>query len=121
MSPLILAHMIPALVAVPLGAWVLLARKGDALHRAAGRIWALLMLLTAGTSLWITGLNAPNWSPIHILSLIVLFFIPVAVYRARQGDIANHRRHMRNMYFGLLAAGAFAALPGRSFGHFLWG
>lgn len=121
MSPLLLAHMIPALIAVPLGAWVLFSRKGNSLHRYAGRIWAALMLITAITSLWITGLNAPHWSPIHILSLVVIFFIPVAIYRAWQGDIANHKRHMRNMYFGLLAAGAFAALPGRTFGQMLWG
>jgi len=120
-SPLILAHMIPALVAVPLGAWVLLGRKGTAAHRLAGRIWAGLMLVVAITSLWITGLNAPHWSPIHLLSLLVILYVPIAIYRARRGDIARHRRHMRNMYFGLLAAGAYAALPGRTFGHLLWG
>ncbi len=120
-APLVVAHMVPALIAVPLGAWVLLGRKGSALHRMAGRVWAGLMLVVAITSLWITGLNAPHWSPIHILSLVVIAFVPIAIFRAWQGDIANHRRHMRNMYFGLLAAGAFAAMPGRTFGHLLWG
>lgn len=120
-APLIIAHMIPALVAVPLGAWVLYGKTGTPAHRMAGRVWAGLMLLVALTSLGITGLNAPHWSPIHLLSLVVIAFIPIAVYRAWQGDIARHRRHMRNMYFGLLAAGAFAALPDRTFGHLLWG
>ena len=121
MHPVVIAHMVHALIAVPLGAWVLFGRKGTTLHRIAGRFWAVLMLVVAITSLWITGLNAPHWSPIHILSLVVIFFIPVAVFRAMQGDIERHRRHMRNLYIGLIAAGAFAALPGRTFGVILWG
>ena len=121
MSPLIIAHMVPALIAVPLGAWVLYGRKGTVPHRIAGRIWAALMAIVAGTSLWITGLNGAYWSPIHILSFVVLIFLPIAIWRAMQGNIARHRRHMRNLYIGLLVAGAWAALPGRTFGQILWG
>lgn len=79
------------------------------------------MFVTAFTSLWMTGLNGGWWSPIHILSLVVLFYLPVAIRQAMGGDIANHRRHMRNMYFGLLSGGLLAVWPSRSLGHLLWG
>ncbi|MDF0752919.1 hypothetical protein NLU14_22090, partial [Marinobacter sp. 71-i] len=36
----ILVHLATVLPAIPLGLWVLLARKGDATHRMLGRIWA---------------------------------------------------------------------------------
>lgn len=121
LSPLIVAHMVPAIAALPLGAFVLFSRNGDRWHKLAGRVWATLMLMVAVTSLWITGLNGAWWSPIHLLSLLTIAAIPLAVWRVRRGQVAAHRRAMTAVFIGLLVAGAWAATPGRTLGNLLWG
>lgn len=121
MTPVVAVHLATALAAVPLGAFVFLRRKGDRLHVMAGRAWGVLMLVVALSSFWITGLNGLHWSPIHLLSLLVVVMIPLAVWRARRGNVAAHRRTMIILYVNLLLAGAWAAVPGRTFGNMLWG
>jgi uncharacterized membrane protein len=121
MSPLVMGHMAAALLAVPLGGWLLLGRKGTAVHKAAGRLWVGLMIAAALSSFWITGVNGERWSWIHLLSAWTLVWIGLAVWRIRAGNVAGHLRAMRGVYVGLLVAGAWAALPGRSLGNLLWG
>ena len=54
------------------------------------------------------------FSPIHILSVYVLWSMFAAIRAARRGDIARHRSLMRGMYAGaMIVAGAFTLLPGR--------
>ncbi|MEM8697151.1 MAG: DUF2306 domain-containing protein [Pseudomonadota bacterium] len=114
--PLIL-HIATVVPALPLGAWVLLRRKGDALHKLLGRIWAVLMLTTAAVSLWV----GESFSFIHIFSGIVLVSIPYAVWQARRGNIEAHYKAMEGLYIGVIIAGAFTFIPGRLFGTMLFG
>ena len=113
-------HLATVLPAVPLGAYVLWGRKGDARHRLLGRIWAMLMVVTALSSFGLRGLTG-QFSLIHLLSLLTLVAIPRAIWQARRGNIKAHRRTMRNVYIGLLVAGLFAFLPGRILGTALFG
>ncbi len=107
-------HVIAAVSAVGVGAVILWARKGRAFHRALGWIWASLMAATAGTSLFIVGLNGDYWSPIHLLSGWTLALLPVAVWAARRHNVNLHRRTMTGVFWGAsITAGAFALLPGR--------
>jgi uncharacterized membrane protein len=103
-----------------LGAYVLLHRKGDARHKLLGRVWAFLMLATALSSFGLTGLTG-NYSPIHLLSILVLISLPRAIWDARRGRIARHRRTMTILYASLVVAGLFTFLPGRLFGIWLFG
>jgi len=104
-----LASVIPAL---PLGAYVLVSRKGDARHRLLGRIWAGLMMAGALSSFGLTGLTG-SLSWIHILSVVVLVMIPRGIFQAMRHNIARHRRTMTLTYLGLVGAGLFTFLPGR--------
>lgn len=114
-------HLACVVPAVPLGAFVLLRRKGDALHKALGRVWAFLMMGTALSSFGLTGLGAGAFSPIHLLSVLTLVTLPLAVIDARRGRIAAHRRTMVIIYVSMLVAGAFAFVPGRLLSQWLAG
>lgn len=104
-----LASVVPAL---PLGAYVLVSKKGDTLHRMLGRLWAGLMMAGALSSFGLKGLTGElSW--IHVLSIVVLVMIPRGVFQAVRRDIARHRRTMMLTYLGLVGAGVFTFLPGR--------
>lgn len=108
-------HVASVMPAALIGAYVLLARKGTPLHRALGRIWVALMVVTALSSFFIHSIDLLwGFSPIHLLSVLVLAGCARAVQAARRGDIAQHRRIMAGVYFGgIVGAGAFTLLPGR--------
>ena len=105
-------HLATVIPALPLGAWVLWSRKGTPAHKLGGRIWALLMVITAIDSFWIRELTG-GIGPIHIFSVITLVSIPRGIYFARIGNIPGHISAMRGVYIGLVIAGLFAAMPGR--------
>lgn len=111
--PYIIIHAFAASAALIIGAAVLLLRKGTALHKALGRVWAVLMMMVAALSFAITGLNPGHYSAIHILSIITLTTIPYAIWRRRVGDIRGHAIAMVANYCGLFIAGAFTLAPGR--------
>lgn len=109
--------VVPALF---LGAPILLMKKGTALHKALGRIWATLMMTTAISSFWLTGLTG-GVGPIHIFSVVTLVSIPWAIYNIRKGNIIAHQRAMTGPYIGLFIAGLFSFLPGRLMGNLAFG
>jgi uncharacterized membrane protein len=98
---------------------VLRARKGDARHKMAGRIWAMAMMITAVVSLWLRS-DDGSMSPIHIFSFVTMFSIPMGIYYAKVGNIAAHRSAMFGPYVGLAIAGMFAFLPGRLLGSLIF-
>jgi len=120
LSPWMIVHLSAILPALPLGAIMLLRRKGDRLHRLLGRLWALLMLVAAASSFGIHAVMG-HLSPIHILSAITLIGIPRAIWDARHGRIARHRRTMTIVYASLVVAGYLTLIPTRLLGHFLFG
>lgn len=115
LSLAVVIHLATVVPAVPLGGYVLFRRKGDTLHRILGRIWVMLMLVTAISSFWL------SLSFIHIFSVLVLVSIPLSLWRISKGDIVGHRRAMEGTYIGLVVAGAFAFIPGRFLGTLLFG
>ena len=114
-SPTIQIHAFAAMTAFAIGVVQLSRTKGDGPHRMAGYAWVALMLVIAGSSFWIHGINQwRGFSVIHALSLWVLFFAPVAVILARRGNIRAHKRSMIGLYAGaLFIAGVFTFVPGR--------
>jgi uncharacterized membrane protein len=72
------------------------------------------MALTALTSFGISELQEGQFSLIHLLSVATLGFLVLGVARARQHQIAGHRRAMLGLTYGALCvAGAFTLMPGR--------
>ena len=109
------AHTFAALAAFGLGALQLSAPKGTPLHRGLGYVWVTIMLVVAISSFFIHTIRLIGpFSPIHLLSILTLVTLPLAVLRARRGDIAGHRKLMRVLFSAaLLIAGLFTLLPGR--------
>lgn len=121
----IMIHLVTALAAALLGPFILLRRKGDALHKALGRTWAGLMVVTAITSIFIrspgAGIAGTGFSFIHLFTVWTLAALPVAVWGARSGNIRLHRGGMIGLYVGLLIAGGFTLIPGRLLGGWVFG
>jgi uncharacterized membrane protein len=116
----ILIHLASVLPAIPLGLWVLLARKGDARHKRLGRIWAVLMLTAATSAIFIRTINHGQFSWIHLFVPVVFIALFRAIRAARMGRIARHKQIMWTLYSaGLLLPGMFAFLPGRLLWHWL--
>lgn len=119
--PLALAiHLLTVIPAVPLGIYLFLTPKGTAKHKRAGRVWAVLMLMTAIDSFWIRSSNG-GIGPIHIFSCITLVSMARAMIAIRRGDIRAHERAMTGCFIGLLVAGLFSFMPGRIMGTLVFG
>lgn len=69
-------HLLTAIPALPLGAYVLLSRKGDLAHRTLGKIWAALMLVTAIDTFFIREVTG-HIGPIHIFAVVTLTAVPI--------------------------------------------
>jgi len=117
-------HAFSAIAAFALGAIVLWRRKGTRLHKALGRLWVVLMLVVATSSLFINEIRLIGpFSPIHIFAVMVFVGIGQALWAIRVNrDIQAHRANMQGVYIGsLLLAGAFTFLPGRRMHDVLFG
>ncbi|GAA4712982.1 hypothetical protein GCM10023325_05810 [Sphingomonas lutea] len=115
-------HLATVIPALPLGAYVFLTRKGGARHKLLGKIWLSLMFVTAVSTIFIRNVNDGAFSWIHLFTLLTFIAIPYALVSARRGDIAAHRRHLRNFFLGsLIVAGAFTFVPGRTMWQWAFG
>lgn len=119
-------HLSTILPCVPIGAYVLLARKGTKQHRLIGKLYMGLMFFTALVSLFLPAAVGPNFLNhfgwIHLFSFLTLYTVPAAISSAKRGDIRRHKRQMLSLYFGaLLLAGAFTLAPGRYLHQFFFG
>jgi uncharacterized membrane protein len=122
LTPLITAglviqiHVLSAIAAFLLGALVFWRRKGTPLHRVLGKIWVVLMLVVATSSLFIhEGRVFGPFSPVHILTVVTYVGISQALWAIKvKRDVVAHRAGMQSTYIGaLLLAGAFTFVPGR--------
>jgi len=110
-----LATVVPAFI---IGTYLLLRQKGTRAHKQLGRLYMLLMLLTASVALLMSARVGPtllnHFGFIHLFSLMVLYSVPAAIVAARKNDIAAHRYNMVGVYVGgILIAGGLAFTPGR--------
>ena len=118
----IMIHLYAAIGAVIVGITVLFLQKGTTLHRSLGRIWVIVMFVTAISSFWIHGIGGfAGFSWIHLLSAWTLLSLGYAVYFIRNGRVAEHRKAMISTFIGLVIAGLLALLPGRRLGTLIFG
>ena len=106
-------HLVPAVSATVSGAVMVARPKGTTLHQRVGKLWAVLMLLTALTSFGMTGGPLAIWqgySVIHLLSVLTLFAIPLGVMAARRQWTTLHRVTMVGLYVALCITGVLALL-----------
>jgi uncharacterized membrane protein len=114
-SPAIQFHVATVVPSALIGGLMLIMRKGTYLHRMAGRLWIALMVLTALSSFFIHEINLFfGFSPIHILSVVVLVSAVEVIRSARRRNFVRHKRLVKSLYFGGIGiAGLFTLLPGR--------
>ncbi|MGB3167334.1 MAG: DUF2306 domain-containing protein [Alteraurantiacibacter sp.] len=109
----VIIHVATVLPAIPLGGYLLLAKKGTILHKQLGKVWLLLMLATATSAIFIQ--SSGGFSFIHAFVPITFHAAWKTVATARRGDIAGHKKHLVVTYLtALMIPGIVAfALPGR--------
>ncbi|WP_379922565.1 DUF2306 domain-containing protein [Erythrobacter sp. R86502] len=109
----IIIHVAAVLPTVPLGGWLLLARKGTAMHKRLGKVWLVLMLITATSAIFIQSSGGFSW--IHLFVPITFHAAWKVVATARRGDIQAHKRHLIVTYLTALMIPGIAAfmIPGR--------
>ena len=108
-------HAFAAIAALLIGATQFALPKGTMRHRTIGYFWAALMMLVAGSSLWIhQNPMVGQFNVLHLLSIWVLIAVPLIVWHAHRHRVSRHRGGMISLYmFGLIGAGLFTLLPGR--------
>ncbi|MBE9154983.1 hypothetical protein IQ220_13950 [Cyanobium sp. LEGE 06113] len=109
----VIIHVAAVLPTIPLGGWLLLAKKGTALHKQLGKVWLALMLLTATSAIFIQSSGGYSW--IHLFVPITFHAAWKVVATARRGDIQAHKRHLVFTYLTALMIPGIAAflVPGR--------
>lgn len=112
------AHLGTIVPAFLIGTYLLVMRKGTPRHKALGKIYMALMLVTATITLFMPAQVGPriigHFGYIHLFSLLVFYSVPVAFINARRGNVKQHRSAMIGLYVGgILIAGSFAFMPGR--------
>ena len=112
---MITLHALAALTALFIGIAQLWLKKGSQLHRVAGYAWVILLGSVALSSFLINDLRLIGpFSPIHLLSVCTLINLVLTIRAARRGDIDQHAKSMRSIFWlALVGAGLFTLLPGR--------
>lgn len=116
-------HAYAAMAAITLGTLQMLLPKGTQVHRYIGRVWAILMVVVALSSFFIYELRVIGpFSPIHLLSAYTLYSLWTGVRAAQRGDITEHLKIMRSLYFlALIVTALFTLFPGRIMYRVLFG
>ena len=101
-------HLLLGVLALIVGAIVMLQPKGTRRHVFFGRLFVAAMLALNVTALMIYNLTG-RFGPFHVAavaSLATLVAGFAAVFRRRQGWLARHTFYMKWSFIGLLAATA---------------
>ncbi|MDE0310306.1 MAG: DUF2306 domain-containing protein [Acidiferrobacterales bacterium] len=121
MQTIIGVHIAAAVGAVLLGTVILSSSKGTRRHKLLGRIWVVLMSVTAIGSFNIRDLSGDgDLSWIHALSAFTMISMVYAVYMIRQGNRRAHLSAMIGCLIGALVAGALTFHPSRIIGGFFF-
>lgn len=109
-------HLLSVIPALVLGAVNLSMKKGTPTHKRIGKVWAVLMLISAISSFFIMPSGSFTW--LHIFSIVVVICVPVGIFSIRKGNYRRHIDCMVGAYIGTVISAGFAVLtPGR----FLYG
>lgn len=110
-----LATVIPSFI---IGTVLLIIKKGTKIHKIFGRVYMILMLITAMITLFMpaqvgpTLMNHFGW--IHSFSFLTIYTVPTAYLAIKKGNVKSHKRKMILLYFGaIIIAGGFTFMPGR--------
>lgn len=122
-SPFIQIHICAALTALILGPAVLYRRRRDRLHRRLGYVWVGTMAILALSSFAIPShFTSFGLGPLHGFAVWTLWSLWAGVRHAIRRNREAHEAVFRSLYTnGLLVAGAFTFLPGRTVNRTVFG
>ena len=113
-SPAIQIHLVTALVALLLGTVMWFRPKGTQSHKMIGRGFAVFMLVTAFSAIFIRQINNGGFSFIHLFVPLTFLGVWQAVTRIRKGNVKGHMSAVKGLFFGaLLIPGLLSFAPGR--------
>lgn len=115
---LMFAHLATVLPAFLIGTIILVIKKGTPIHKQLGRVYMILMTVTAFITIFMQAKVGPklfnHFGYIHLFTILTLYSVPTALIAIRKGDVKTHKRKMILLYIGgLLIAGGFTFFPGR--------
>ena len=114
-------HWMAALASAVVGIGIFVRTKGTKIHRLTGRLYVLLMVITAVSAFFVRSVDPgetysllTHFSYIHLLIPLTLYSLFRAIRAIRVGDVEAHKKNMIFTYVGgIVIAGAFTFLPGR--------
>jgi len=114
---LMFAHLITVVPCIFIGAALLILNKVTAIHIKAGKVYMILMLITAAITLFMEAKVGPqlfiHFGWIHALSFLTLYTVPTAYTAIKKGRVKAHQRKMALLYFGaIIIPGGFNLSPG---------
>jgi uncharacterized membrane protein len=122
LSPLLLAHLVAACLAMPLGLYQMLARQGTPGHALAGRLYVPAMLVCNIGAL-ASFRPETRFLPFHILALVSLYSMGSGMWALRKwltrrqpGDLKTHKIQMAYSWLGLMMAGISQIITNPRFG-----
>jgi uncharacterized membrane protein len=108
-------HVAAALAAIVVGALIFLLRKGSGFHRVLGWTWVSAMIVVAATSIAMIADFGGGINPLHAFTALTVISLWAGLTGIRRGDVRRHAGSMVGLYVGgLVIAGAFAFIPGRT-------
>ena len=115
---LMYAHLITVIPCIFIGAYLLIVQKGSKVHKVLGRIYMVLMMITAIITLFMPAFVGPqflnHFGFIHLFSILTIYSVPTALIAIRKGQVGRHKWKMIGLYFGaIIIAGGFTLAPGR--------
>ena len=88
---LVYAHLATILPAFAIGTYMMIRRKGSTQHKFLGKIYLLLMLITASIALFIPAFAGPrlllnHFGLIHLLCVLTIYTCPAAYIAIKKGE-----------------------------------
>ncbi|MBY0422101.1 MAG: DUF2306 domain-containing protein [Parvularculaceae bacterium] len=115
-------HVAGVATALVVGLLIFALRKGSGLHRLLGWIWVIGMATAAVTSVVMIRDFGNGVSPLHIFTVITVSSLLFGLLNIRRGNVRGHAGFMVGLFFGgLLIAGLFAFIPGRTMWQMFFG
>ena len=123
---LMFLHLATVVPCVFLGPIIFVMKKGSVLHKWMGRVYMLLMMVTATVTVFMPAVVGPrlfgHFGFIHLFSALTLYTVPTSYLAIKRGDVKDHRNTMILLYIGaIVIAGGFTLMPGRYLHYIFFG
>jgi uncharacterized membrane protein len=128
LAPLIAAplslqlHVAFAVLALIIGVVIFTFKKGTGFHRFLGWSWVGSMIIVAATSVAMIADFKNGINALHTFTAVTVVSLWAGLTGIRRGNVGQHAGSMIGLYVGgLIIAGGFAFIPGRTMWNVVFG